>query len=869
MAATYFTEQALRAAVNSSSTADKTGQGNQADDIKTAALKRITELVSGNSTVSSIGSELNLQSMAISAAIQGIQLSFQAIQAQLDNLNDKRLSFDKEREAGIATFEIPTNKEESDFSKQERVIRAFMQIAERNPFFSSYLGIKKSVSNELGKMEFYSVLPYYKMSQALLQPEGSSKEIDRQRIAISLFFKSPLPDAIADIDTEFQTEIKFFEFFKSAFKKENYLKDLRAPRFIMMSLANLLWNLQHPTDPVTGYPLSVERNIELCRAVGLFLNRLLNHTEKTCIKELSNSSNNLLSFVRKVERHVRSLRKGFIDERLHELNINDLTNSAHHCLRIMDKSIFELIYTRKNPLNKQEQPDSKAAEELAYTVDDIGKLLTETPEFINYFRPLANKTIPFVNTPPQTIMDALILFVHSTSNEKDKLYEELGRKKSDEITDFIETLYKFDNKFVRPLKEITKKELNVGLVFNKKRKKVARDVARRLIPLITLVLEDYRVEVEIPIPLSLQKATDTKYTSKEQINAINAMANKKKGYYIWELSPFVELNKETEDVLDQLPLHQYRFSEITKLLDGVKEIVHNYRSFLQYKTFQQFLIKCLNNVKAEYNKLGCHIEQLDTCLSKDKSINRGMQSVLEPMNNQLANGLESFSNSFAIFEQVISNPDFTEQQKNSLANKLGTIHNQFITLFGEDSGILSFITPPSSTTHSEMEAEPHVNAVEKIPSEPYEPVIKPKQINELSKLIIRCINALSYHSRLGEKGRLLNNLLKLTEDNGPLTPNHLEQIVKELAKITLSYRPTFFYQANYGETRSSKELIASIKNTELNRIIPIAELLLGADVDPNKETNEEIVRRLKGVRVVNKWEESASEIKSMLVLGSV
>jgi hypothetical protein len=100
-----------------------------------------------------------------------------------------------------------------------------------------------------------------------------------------------------------------------------------------------------------------------------------------------------------------------------------------------------------------------------------------------------------------------------------------------------------------------------------------------------------------------------------------------------------------------------------------------------------------------------------------------------------------------------------------------------------------------------------------------------------------------------------------------LSERNVEQIVKELSKIALSYRPTYYlFQAAYGETRAAKELIASIKDPNFNRLIPIAELLLGEDIDPSQESDEEITQRLRSTRVSNNWEESTSEIKLMVAL---
>lgn len=871
----FFTEQALRMAVNTSKSAVK-GEITQISSLKDAALGRVNELIKGNNTAANIGSELNVQALAINAAIQTIELSVFAVNNQLNNLKNTRLTFDKERQAGIASFQIRINKEENELSEQEQVMKAFFELVQRNPILTKYLGIQKSTSQELDSVEFYSVLPYYKMSGCLAQPVASTKKIDKKRTEISLFFNSALPDAIADIDNDFQSENKFIEFIKSAFTNENYLNDLRAPRFIMIALANLLWNLQHPVDPETGYPFSIGHSIELCKTMGLFLNKLLNRSEKTSLYPLSNSTNKLISCVQKVELRVKVLKNTYTEEHLYELNIDDLTNNAHQTLRTLDTSVFELIYRVKNPLTNKEQPDTRAAGYLASMVSYLHELLIDSPELIRFFAPFAHnaENTPFFNNPPQTIIDVLILFIHSSRADRESLYSSLAKNNFDTASELLNTLKEFDQRFIKPIKAVSKIELKAG-IFDKKTKEVAKLTASRLVPLITLVLEDHRVDVDIPYN-NLASATHSvnqevkTYTAGEQVREINAAANKasranKDDYYVWELSPFIDANDLTESEIDKLPKHQYRFTEITKLLDSITEIVQNYRTFLQYKAFQLFLINCLNKIKNEYTELGRYIDQIDSFLSKDKKLNRNMQNILGPMTTTITSSLDDFSQAFSTFEQIMTAPDFTEQQKNSLANKIGSIHQEFLKLFGEDSGISVFATsaslePPSVTVPMSKLNEIKPTPVPTIYQNDKES-LQPQQIVELGKLIKNCINALSLQSHYGYKGKLLHQLLTQVESQKINSQKQLEHTIHQLARITLSYRPSYFFQAAYAETASAKALVAAIKDPKLNTLIPIASLLLGDQVKAFDESESIIAQRLKNLRIQNNWELSSDDIQ--------
>jgi len=150
---------------------------------------------------------------------------------------------------------------------------------------------------------------------------------------------------------------------------------------------------------------------------------------------------------------------------------------------------------------------------------------------------------------------------------------------------------------------------------------------------------------------------------------------------------------------------------------------------------------------------------------------------------------------------------------------------------------------------------------------PAEPEFQsPKQVVQLRKLIIRCKNALSYASQYGGKGQLITNLLTLVDSKANLTQEDMKQAIYELTKITLSYRPSSFFQAAYAETRSSTALIAAITDPAFNQNLPIAELLLGEAIDPRKETTDEIVQRLRKLQVLNRWQTCSLDISPMATL---
>lgn len=856
----YLTELALRTAVNTTTRDLLSDAGSEAEKIKAVALNRAQELIKGNADDSAMSAQISAQSEAIAIAIEGLAIAYRLLTKQLEVLDDKRLSFDQERQAGIATFTIPTKIEEGKLTKQEKAITGFLEAAFRNTSFSTYLGIHTADFTDKGT-KFYSILPFYRMSEALGQPVASIKPLDRQRMAINLFFQSALPYAIADIETGFQKDWRFTQLFVSMFKRRNYLNDRRAPRFIMMGLSNLLWNLQHPVDPNTGFPLSVNERIELCREVEQFLNQLLNPDSPPYLEGINNSENCLMSFMRKVEVHTKALRAAYEEERLNEINIQDISDSAHRALRIMDTSIFKLIYRRKNVLTNKDEPDEKAARDLAYTVMYLNQLLIRKPDLVDYFRVYADK-IPEgagLNMPLVTVVDVLIICCHLSWFERNHLLESLTLSGVDSGKEFAAELRKFDQKFIKPIKKISKEELQVTRFFNPKHQQSGILTARRLIPLISLVIEDYRVDVDTPASIQRAKSSEESstttriFTGKEQVKRINESAKIGDDYYTWLLSPFVRLGAMAALRLDELPKFQYRMTQMSILMDDVGELVNNYRNFLQHKSFQDFLLKCLGRVKSEYELLENKIDEVDGYLAQDEYMSRSLRDILLPMTKDLDRSLKSFATASANFERVVSAPDFTAKQKLLLSTKIAAIEDHYRELFSEECGLISLL----DVDDQRPLPSPSPQGL-KVLSES----VEARKVVALTKLTQRCYDALSLQSQYGHKGLLLRDLLTMIERKPNFTHEQIKKVVMELVRVTASYRETWFHQASYGHTRSAQALISAIKDPTLNGYLPLAAIIFDIpNINFMRLSDKQIEQRLEILREGNHWQESVNKIQ--------
>ncbi len=849
MSTPEFAELALRTAVNTAKPKDDQAATSA---LKEVAVSRAAELLKGQSTGSSLGSKLDLETQAISLAIEGLTIAYKAISNQIEILSSKRLSFDSERLAGYASFLIPKNKEETDLSKEENAIRAFIHLADKSPIISKYLGVSRADVEKPSRSTYYSVLPFYKMSQELPHPVASKKPLESQRTAINLFFRSALPESIADIDNDFQTDSDFVAFWESVFQKGNYLNNLRAPRFIMMALSNLLWNLLHPVDPKTGYPLSKEESIDLCRDVELYLNQILNNDAAPYLDKISNKDNELISFVRKIEIHTKALRLAYIDEMLHELNIDDVVNAAHRVVRIMDQGVFKLIYKKYNPVTRKYEPNPNAAEDIAYTISYLNQLLSRNPQLVNEFQSFLHY-VPSdvtINRPALTVMDLIIILSYLPTDARHNLYKQLKQSVLASTLELEQTLQNLDSKFIKPIRRVSKKELGAGL-FNKKREEVARLTAKRLTPLVTLVVEGYRIEVDTDASREAVKQCKTKSIKLgiEQVQDINHSADKQDSNLVWELSPFIEVDEQTKKQIDQIPHVQYRMTELTKLLDFVDEVVSNYRHFLSIKSFQSFLNRCLNKVSEECESLEEHIQNVDLYLSKDEAI--------RPMTSELNTSLDAFNKAAMNLKRQISEPDFTEHEKEIMVAKLEAIEKQYAVLFDEKPDLTSMVDSPRSESKAFA----------------FQPLVKKNvatgSVIALHKLVQSCYNALSYQSKQGRKGNLLKELMHRLTLTPDFTEDQIRDAVLECSRITSAYRETWYglFQAKYGETRSAQALVSAIKSPEMNNTLSLANIIFNKKVDPDKLTKIEIVKRLDELRSQRRWKASAAEIGHIAYAG--
>ncbi len=845
-------EQALRAGV-------LTREAGQADDIKNKASERAKQLVMGNlrGTDKGIASQIAAHSDAIGLAMVVISVGIAAISSVVNGTKDRahrsRMDYETHRLTTTESIRVLKDKEESQRSRYEKTIIGFLKASQVDPAVSlkEYLGYEEAILAEDKTATVYTILPYCLMSEGIEKRITGDSKLEHARTNITLFISSEFPSDIARIDTDFQMDSKAKSFFSAAVEGDGYLDDRRIPRFIMIALANLLWHLQYPVDRKTGFPLSTNRCIELCRNAKIYINKLLNTETSPYIINNPSDKYRVVSYMRTVEIEITRLYGAYRDEKIHELKIRDLKNTSHSVLRTMDQSMLMLIYRRHNPLTGKKEFDPKFANEMARRVGYLNQILQQNNTLLAYFKPyqaVAKRLL--INPIPLTVVDVLIIFSTLSSTKRKQLLSDINQQQVSTAFECIETLTLFYDVFIKPIRQVSKEELCPSFL-DHKHQQVGFLTACRLIPLTTLVIEDYQIDVNMDSMLALAEeanVTGPIMTGNEQSKAINKeAASGTSGTFTWKLSIFINSGKGKVDAIDRFPHLQYRMTQITQLIDSIADLIDNYRNILLYPKFKDFLLKCLTRVDRECHLLMENIELMDHCLSTNEGLSRSLQDIIHPMVSKLMLGLGDFTEAATSFENVITAPDFIQKQKNLLSTKLHTIREQFLALFGAGS-----------------EIEEISNDCYLAPEAPLAlPLVSPEFVNAnqvvaLGRLIDHCYKGMSFQSRMGHKGKLLQALSNKFDENANVTEGQIKHVILELTRIVASYRPTYFFQAAYGQTRSAQVLIAAMQDPILNGVLPLNSIIFDKPKGCMTMKTSDISARLKDLCQINTWREDST-----------
>ena len=252
----------------------------------------------------------------------------------------------------------------------------------------------------------------------------------------------------------------------------------------------------------------------------------------------------------------------------------------------------------------------------------------------------------------------------------------------------------FSKHYIDPLEKINisiiEKTSNTSLL-----NKVPKLTASRLLPLLTLAVADFRIGVDVNQAEKINELGDGFFSSgKDQVQQINDAAQVNSSQppkielgeysYHWLLSPYLsKLTPEAAASIDSLPCKQYKMTQITELLDNISELTQNYRSFLQFRSFQAFLMECLKYVNESYRQFSEETQLVEQFLSLDGLLDRTLKDVFVDMVDTLNDNISIFRQSLDDITHIVAAPDFTELRKHELIIQVNRIEQKFIKLFNK------------------------------------------------------------------------------------------------------------------------------------------------------------------------------------------
>lgn len=766
----------------------------------------------------------SLQAEAIGLAVQGLAIAYHELSMQTLKNKMKRQHFAQECENFLATFTLNFEKEKFDFFTEEQAIQSFLNLASKEyPELYSYLDIQEQIED---KIHHYSILPYYRMSQSLEQKNLAATRLDEHQQSIFLFLKTGLPNS--HYYERFQQSAKFSLQIEGLFYGQNYLNHYRAPLFIINGLANLLWNLQHPVHSDTGISLPLSKCIEKCVQANLLINHLI---DEACLKKIDGEGI-LNDFFIKVGIYIENLKKTFEQQLTNEVNLNDVSSSMHHALRIMAEKLMELIYH-----------DKSAAHRLIDKFMFLGQLILkeEKTNLVTKIYPrFPLQNIPVLNTYPCTLTDLMILFLHDTPTKRLHRIKQLKKDHNEIIQSLGNTLNEINQLFIIPFEDIAQKSVPKALKKSWSQNDAFIWLAKNFIAFMTMIMECYTI-FDDTRPKTFEHY-EISLTDKQQRDQIlkRASVRENDAYYVWSLSIFLTHHNQVAQGFDQLLFEQTKMLMMTDLLDNLGNIILENRIFLQYAEFQKMLISCLQQIFESYQAFNKLLNDLETSMNNSETILRHEKRILQPLLDDLESTLDSIQESIKLLNKVISYQDFTAQQQQLLMAKTANVQAQFAHL----------LNGPLKLPQITIEAQP-----------PIKPTFNGQAaIIALSHLAKQChSNLSSYFNNQDAKGLSLQRLLHAISAHESIDEATAKQYFLELIRMTATPRKSWIFQAGYGETRSAKILIQAVIDPVFNQTFPIANILFPDISNVQQLTYSMVLEKIRTMKSERQWDDTFSE----------
>jgi hypothetical protein len=859
---------------------------------------------SGNlkSALSDLSNSQTAQEVVIKGAFKSLEYVYDCVSEKIHTAQEKNDALTNEIESEFASFRVPKR---GKLSREERSMKAFYELADKaeTPYLVRYLGITKKEPKESTGEIYYRVLPLFKVSKDASQPLASPSMLDEVRTDINLFLSVEVPEVLGVL------EVMFRKSSASAIPFQSTPEKTQLARIFILALCRLLWALSYQIDLKDGTPSTTKRCFERCSRAQIYLNSILNSSKAPCLSNETKDDKCLINFIRSTDDLIKDLRHAYATEQLHELNMENLTNSVYKSLDILTKGIFTLLYRRHDLGEKKYLPDETAASSIKKDLAALTRLLKPDDSRLEPFRKYAFRVpdVDFLNKKATTLIDVLIIFCHLPHSDRKKLMDELNARRNEEgsevewSTQLARRLKIFEKHFITPVEypgevyQDSSEPFNPHSFFSTASRSSssqdrARSAGRKLIPFLTLLMATRFSTAYVLSGEQLARAegSDDNYLDPsieihrsgwQQLQAINEQAknqakkdkdkeNKEESaYFSCRMSSFIYDSADINPQLDILPELHERMRGLALLLELVFKM---HKQLSKNQIFHDFFIECLDWVRNEHTRLGKVIAQLKT-KSRD-GVNRYIQGILLPMELDLIKNFKEIQQAVKDSKRTVTDSRFMERIEDNSAKDIEDIHKLVGKLFNKDSQLLQLISPKNNHVSTRSGFIPALTSRSLSRSSSDEN--KALQKYALQELMEHSYQSMSYISRFySTKGPLLNALIAEVSLKSVLSDQELHEYLEKLIRIASSYRKTWFFplaEARYGATGTMKKaILPAMQNARINAILPFSSVIFnGNNADLTLMTNEKIIEALDKQCKKHDWERSEDEIFEEDFLGS-
>jgi hypothetical protein len=739
-------QMAYRSAVNQSSDRNPPAL----EGLQAKVEERFETFREGAMSVSSIIAH-NQTAAAIVAGgvVLGLAAAVTVVSKNWKTVGEKHAKLEEEIIEQVSMFGVRETGVTPKLTFEQKLIRSYYLELEKELWLMRYSGIRRIEAAEPGTKTMYFVLPFYTMDTKVLKPLASMNAVDKVRTLIDTFLRVKLPESLAGIERAFESYKSYtlLSAGKYLAQKGNFLNNWRSARFIMITLGNLLWNLQHPGDLKTGHHVSIDQCVKYCHRVLVFLNSLLNpqeapflvHTDM--LGQVQEESQHLLKFITSVQLLVKHLHQAYRYDQMNTLNLADLTNTSHRVLGTLNTSLFKLLYQRKSEEAKMMVPDDRAADLLSSCFDELNLVLQGNNAIVDVFQPYIKKfqDIPYLNDNITTLIDILTIFTHLPYADRAALIAGL-KERSTVCTEpswgkFAEGLETLELRFIQPIAN----QDQSNRFYQSARD--ARITGRRLLPFFTLLMAALRTDVDtgnsyqlaqndqsmstgsnpdarfnsslhhefdedsnasmrsymtsrstLNMGSHLNPTLKIQRTGRQQIEAINFQARQAEGmeraYFSWRVDLFTRHMPGSAKAfmvqIQKLPLEEDQLIELVKILDAIAAVRDLDPVFLQEKEFKHFFLRYLNKVKKEFGIFNQKLSRAGETLSSHEGVSPQVQSIFSNMMEEMEGSLEAVDTAANTLTSIVDNPNFMSEEKRSLATLIRFIEHSFSHLYPQD-----------------------------------------------------------------------------------------------------------------------------------------------------------------------------------------